>query len=310
MPTADTPLVVHVGYPKTATTTFQQDVFPAHPEIDYLGKHIPSFRYRHEDTYHQIDALLCSNGLHRPDLTPLRRYVEQVRRESRRKVVLLSSESFIHPMAIDPAVVAERVHEAFAPCRIWITIREQLALLLSFYWMHGRFGQYLSLAGLYEGERLEMPFSFPRWIELQRRAPDRNLIGLLRYDEVIGQYRKLFGPDQVHVLAYERLVDEPEAFSDDVSGLLGVDPAVTRRLGEGKWRNTASGRRAPWASADAAQVVARNGMAGVFDRFRNDRQQRDAMAAVIASLGDDYRPANQRTIEMTGLPLGALGYAV
>ena len=63
MSAPEVPLVIHVGYPKTATTTFQQHVFPHHPEIEYLGKFIPSFRYVDESMYGLVDELLHRSAI-------------------------------------------------------------------------------------------------------------------------------------------------------------------------------------------------------------------------------------------------------
>ena len=94
-----TQLIVHLGYPKTATTTFQQHVFPNHPEIDYLGKFIPSFRYRDERLFPEIDQLMTVDSLRYGGVDVLRDLVEQQRSNCHHPVLLISSESFLHVTA-------------------------------------------------------------------------------------------------------------------------------------------------------------------------------------------------------------------
>src|SRR3546814_16927430 len=154
------PLVIHACYPKTATTTFQTHVFPAHPEIEYLGKFIPSFRYVDDRLRLDIASILHQDRLRFRGATELRDLVRKIRAETTRNCVLISSESFIHPSAVDLALVADRAEEVFRPCKVLITIREQISAIKSFYRMHGRFGQYLTIGPKPADELIEYPLSF------------------------------------------------------------------------------------------------------------------------------------------------------
>jgi hypothetical protein len=282
------PLLIHVGYPKTATTTFQVHVFPHHPEIDYLGKFLPSHRYREEETYHQIDDLLHRSELRAPDLGPLREYIQSARLQSSRKVVLISSESFIHPAASDLARVAARLKDAVGDGKILITIREQIGSILSFYWMHGRHGEYLSIGAREISERLVFPLSFSEWIKVQMNAPDRNYLATLKYDEVIDCYAKIFGKRNISVLMFETLMNAPDLYAYQIGNALGVDVEIIKKLMTGGRENPSEDRAAPWTRQDAAAL---------------DED-------VIVSLRDYYRVGNKRLIVNHKLPVGTLGYAV
>lgn len=229
-----TPLFVHAGYPKTATTTFQQHVFPHHPDIEYLGKFIPSFQYVDESLYPLIDELVHMSAVRYRGTVKLRAAVEHLRQQTTRRCVLLSSESFIHPSTIDIAVVADRLHDAFAPCKILITIREQVSAILSFYRMHGRYGQYLTITSKEADERISYPISFPDWISYQIRAQDCNYIGTLHYDSVVRYYVKKFGPENVRVLLYEALQTDRSEYLSQLGEFLGVDASTFDRLIAGK----------------------------------------------------------------------------
>ena len=126
-----TALFIHVGYPKTATTTFQKHVFPNHPEIDYLGKFIPGHRYRDERLYPSIDRLMTVDESRYEGVVGLRELIDACREQCSKRVMLISSESFVHVTAVNLGLVAQRVKAAFSPCKIIITIREQLDIIRS-----------------------------------------------------------------------------------------------------------------------------------------------------------------------------------
>lgn len=306
-----TPLVIHVGYPKTATSTLQIRVFPHHPEIDYLGKFIPSHRYRDENTYPQIDALLHSSELRPPNLGPLRKYVEEVRLQSDRNVVLISSEAFIHPTAIDIATVASRVREAFGSCRILITIREQISSILSFYWMHGRHGQFLSIAGLDAGKRLVFPLSFSEWFALQMNAEDKNYIATLKYGDVVARYVELFGRENVCVLTFETLLASPGLYAENLGDALGVSSEIVGELMGVARENPSDQRMTPWGRDDVGDGKLKlGGRFGFFTRLFGREIAGEFGKREIDFLRGYYAPSNRRLVAEYGISIDELGYVV
>lgn len=303
--------VIHAGYPKTATSTFQTRVFPHHPEIEYLGKFIPSHRYRDEETYHQIDALLHRSGLRPPDVGPLREYIEGIRLHTNRKVVLISSEAFIHPTTIDIATVACRMKAAFGECRILITIREQISSILSFYWMHGRHGQFLSIAGLDAGKQLKFPLSFSEWFAIQMNAEDKNYIATLKYGDVIAYYIELFGRENVSVLTFETLLHSPNLYAENLGEALGVDARLVRELmGEAR-ENPSDQKMSPWHQKDIERSgMSRGGQFGLLKKMRRHGQEALMGAGEFEFLRGYYAPSNRRLVTEYGVPVDELGYVV
>lgn len=228
-----TPLFVHVGYPKTATTTFQTHLFPHHPEIDYLGKFIPSHRYRDEYLYPALENLMTADEYRYEGVARLREIVDRYRDQSSAKVMLISSESFIHVTATDIGVVAQRIKAAFSPCKIIITIREQLAMIRSFYGLHGRFGQYLFLTKT-ETERVRMPLSIDEWLNYEFRAYNQNFLSTLHYYEVIKYYVNVFGKENVGVFLFEDFVIDKCACLEKLCDFLAVDLKTSLDLIEGR----------------------------------------------------------------------------
>jgi len=202
-------LVLHIGYPKTATTTLQIGLFSRCPDLNYLGKFLPSHRFA-DDALHDLmwtaqmgnfSAWREMKQVHGAAL------MQAVQREPD-KVSVLSSENFLHSWSQSPDVVAKRLHEVAPEARILITVREQVAFLRSWYRWHGGYGQYLFL-NKYIDEACEFPLSADEWLHYQFAAPDRNVIGILEYDAIIDAFEDLFGADRVHVLCYETLVKNP-----------------------------------------------------------------------------------------------------
>lgn len=237
-----TPLFVHVGYPKTATTTFQKHVFPHHPEIDYLGKFIPGHRYRDERLFPAIDSLMTADECCYEGVAELREIIEQYRSRCTRKVMLLSSESFIHVTATDLGLVAQRVRAAFEPCKIIITIREQRDMIRSFYGMHGRFGQYLFITKS-ETERLRFPLSVEDWLKYEFRAYNQNLLSTLHYYEIIKYYCKLFGEQNIGIFLFEEFVKDKNDYTKKLCHFLGIDHTTAVRLAVGRHELPNSSRR-------------------------------------------------------------------
>ncbi|HKY71395.1 MAG TPA: sulfotransferase domain-containing protein [Nitrospira sp.] len=221
MVTPATTVYVHVGYPKTATTTFQKHLFPGHPEIDYLGKFIPGFGFRTESLENELNALISRDDTRYEGTQKLAELIRQYRGGSHRPALLISTESIVHPWATDRGLVARRLHEALSPCRIIVTIREQLDSIKSYYGRHGRFGQYLFLTKE-TGEQLSLPMTLPEWLTYSLRTSDKNYIGTLRYYETISYYAKLFGRDNVGVFLYEEFVRDQEAYVRRLCRFLGV----------------------------------------------------------------------------------------
>jgi hypothetical protein len=132
-----------------------------------------------------------------------------------------------HPDSQPPDIIAARLKEIVPEAQILVVIREQVSLLQSWYRWHGGYGQYLFL-NKYIDELCEFPLSVSEWLHFQFAAPDRNIIGVLDYNDVIASYEEHFGAAQVHVLVYEQLLRAPGAYCQQLADVLGVPTAPVR----------------------------------------------------------------------------------
>ncbi len=227
-------MCIHVGYPKTATTTLQRHLFSHHPEIEYLGKFIPGYGYITPSLACAVNELISHDEIHYCGVTHLRELLDPIRTQSGSSTLLLSSESMIHPWATDRGVVARRISEAFSPCRILITIREQRDSIKSFYGRHGRFCQYLFLQKD-ESERLRSPLSFREWFSYCMRSLDKNFLGVLQYYETVQFYVDLFGRDNVGVFLFEEFLEDKKGFLGKLCRFLRIkDVEKAEALLDGK----------------------------------------------------------------------------
>jgi hypothetical protein len=307
------PLAIHVGYPKTATTTFQTHVFPHHPDLEYLGKFIPSFRYVDARMYDLINNIFLCGSNTFPPTDELRLLVEDVRRQTSRKCVLISSESFVHPMAFDVALVADRLHKTLGSSKVLITIREQIGSILSFYWMHGRFGEYLTIGPKDPQTRIRYPIPFLDWLALQKSADERNYLATLDYASVVDRYIEVFGHDNVCILLYEKLVADPGAYAEELGRFLCADVSTLMNLMNGRHEHQSNGRQQPWRgskSADLASIEAQQGALVRWGRLLGPWGHKSLVPARIGELRERYRAGNARLAKRLGLPLADFGYSV
>lgn len=310
---------VHVGFPKTATSTLQMHLFNHHPEIDYLGKFIPGFGYRTAEIGDAVNQLVFADETMYRGTGVLRGLLEPVMQHSKQAAVLLSSESMVHPAATDRGIVARRIYEIFPQCRILITIREQIDCVKSFYGRHGRYGQYLFLEKT-ETELLKVPLPFEDWLKYNFRTLDKNFVGTIRYWEAISYYAQLFGKENVGVFLYEELIQNQSEFLRKLCEFLQVeDVALAGTLIQGQHENKNFSRGEVLFGNLAAKFPPRSGMVyppGLDDMVPrwlqkfSRKQSLQFSAEATEQLRTLYGEGNIKLRESFDLPLDQFGYAL
>jgi hypothetical protein len=213
----DLPIVLlHVGFPKTATTSLQDHVFAGLPGVCNLGK---------PDMPRSVKKALRHIASDDPDRFD-RKYADYLReavRDARRKArsIVISHEGMtgsrwrtvgkarvLREIGFRElrAATAERLRDSLGDARVRVlfTIREQRAWLLStFADLVLREGLSTELAD-WLGRGLDRPDDF-------YADPD--------FDRTIALYESLFGKERVHVLAYEEMTADPDRFSCQLAAL-------------------------------------------------------------------------------------------
>ncbi len=177
------PVIVHIGYPKTATTWFQQRFFPYIENYSYIS-------------YSRVNRIFLYSDFFEFNSQKAR---EELLAESKNRNLLLSSEflttaiNFGWQHGYYAAGVAQKIHKTFPEAKIVIFIRRQQSLICSAY------QQYLKNGGTY---------SFKRWLY----SGDVFCPEHLYYDGLISYYDKLFGREMVKVYFYEDFKEDNIGF--------------------------------------------------------------------------------------------------
>jgi hypothetical protein len=210
---------LHVGYPRTGTTTLQHNVFVRHPELLYLGKPLHYFSKKISGFFSILmerPTLEWERGLD-DFITNL---VEPLLEKKPETKVLVSEEELStgRLTGADRVVIARRLHQLFPKAKLHVTLRRQEDVIASLY-CHLRA----------EGMLPNIPF--PRWIEQQRRRLDvESVFQRFDYASLLEEYSRLFGTENVHVQLYEDFAEDPHAWLRTFAAHAGLDPEKTASL--------------------------------------------------------------------------------
>ena len=225
-------MIIHPGFLKTATTTLQQHLFSAHPELFFLGaphrselytQMTAGFRRIEEVDYDEqkLRTLISSALENKPiDAVPI-----------------LSSESFTaNVYLLKP--IAQRLRVFFPEARIIFTIRHQLHVVRSFYARHGRV--LTNVPAPYTDRHV----TFENWLPHAYRNWPISILGVFDYHRTIQIYERVFGREYIHVFLFEEFVHNQDVFVSRLAEVLSVDAPTARRLLSGKHIHAQESRRA------------------------------------------------------------------
>ena len=211
------PVIIHVGLPKTATTTLQMRVFPKHEELFYLGGQ----EYKHEAIRHAIGAISLEDRL-QYDQAYHEGQIHNALADAKNqdKPVLLSAES-LTTLAVDRLTKAERLIGLFGDIRIVLCLRRPEDMMISYY-----------SEGIKRlNPRTHRLPNLDDWLEQQwsvQRATRQTRF--LDFSRLIRGYRNLVGENNVCVLLFEDLCKEPAEYARQLSEFIGINTQRTLEL--------------------------------------------------------------------------------
>jgi hypothetical protein len=311
-------MLIHIGYHKTASTALQ----------DYVFRREDSGFACWPDDRKLVHPYLVCRSPYEPVSEDARADLQRQADEAREvgRCFVISHErlsGYFATGGFDSEAIARRLAAAFPAARVLVVVREQGAMLESFY------SQYISDGGVLPFRKFMRPIS-----QNLRRAPEFDL-DYLCYDRLVACYRSLFGAERVLVLPFELLRSDPAGFvsrigthcsvSVDAAAYAGGLPRTNERrsvLVQGIIRQVNRLQRSQLNPGGLFETVPvhRAGQAhsrrlsGPVDALTPGFVERailEPRRRHIAKLIDGYYAAsNARLEEMTGLALGDFGYSL
>jgi hypothetical protein len=206
--------LVHIGYPKAASTFLQSVLFsglnPAF--VPYSGDpNGPTPKKPGTDLIMDGTGRTRASQPFAFDLEARRRQLQSAERKLGTVTVLSNEEFTGHPFSggVSADTIGLRIKTLLPDARILIVIREQRAMALSTY------AHYLVAS---KGRMALRWFLAP---ELQAQIP-LHTPEYYRFSRLVGWYRSAFGSDRVMVLPMEALIRDPEAAERRISDFAGV----------------------------------------------------------------------------------------
>ena len=296
--------LVHIGYPKTATTWLQDHLFlPAHGFAQPIGRH-------------ELLARLVVPDQLGLDVASTRGWLaDAIDGVADGLLPVISHERLAgkpYGDRLESAELARRIGECLPGARVLVVVREQRRMLLSQYLQYVRNGGTHPLEEFLTPQRAAEGFvPFFHWPYLES-------------DRLVRRYVELVGPDRLLVLPYEALADDRGAFVLRICGWAGV-PAPPTVPSSPRANTTWAGltyrvkrplnglaRRDPAAPLASGRYQLLMRASHRLDRALPSWLHRPPhrwAARVDAAVGQHYAESNRRLEALIGQDLRALGYA-
>jgi hypothetical protein len=320
-------LLIHIGVPKSGTTSLQFGAFPTHPEIRYIGKPFYDAQIGYEASL--ATAQLCDSLWKQDDLEfdpDLARHNFDIGIQPRlgARLTVVSEEGLSAASASDRHLTAQRLASLCkeCDCKILITIREQKSALFSLNnWYYAR-----CLTSLKFNRWIEWCSTYSSYYGCHNDFPLRQY----RYAGLYERYANLFGPESVLVLPVEHLAHNPSKFYAELEDFLGIKRFwMTEQCPKLSIENRSLGRigiryqrlvksvKALSKSLGAraaltSEALELDGFHGHFMEIINycDRPMPTMRCKTARILDDYYREDNIRLCKMVRRDLRCYGYAV
>lgn len=217
---------IHIGYQKTGTTTLQKHFFPIIDKIQYIGK------FYNGEQFYNFDNKIINDLIFQNELVfaqNIKEYRKKIMNLLVKNKIVLSEESFLsntmRPSTVDmyiispcPAAIGRKLRrlfsEEFFDVKIIMTIRRQDEMITSQYAQS--YTHYYS--------KYRQTNSFGKFLSyFIRTNQENNFKTALDYNLVHDEYVKIFGKDNVWVIAFELLQTEPKKFYEAWCELLEIE---------------------------------------------------------------------------------------
>jgi len=306
MSSSDRRFVLHLGYPKTGTTTLQRGLFSQHPEIAYLGRPFDDALLDLEHTILTADE--ATFEARRAEL--VQRLVDRIE-ATKEPAIVFSHEGFLratrhggHDLARTLPRIASIFGEATegrTALTVLVCLRNPIDYLVS------HFVQFM------RGEQADLDAH----VRAAIGGEDSLYFRSLRFDETLDRLRGLFGEGLV-VRLFEELKAGSTDYARSICETIGIDADYGAGLLEGQHRKQKQKSEEGYWVEQRSGPVYRVGaiLTGIGLRELGRSIKRRAVHHVAlrpelrAELADHFRPMNRRLLERFDLPVSRYGYDV
>lgn len=186
---------IHIGAPKTATTSLEENLYECHPEILNIGR-----PFRHGPPRSELCRALDGDPSS---------YAAQVRRfceaeASTRRIVL--GDDNICSIFVANKEVPAKLRAIFGDARIILTIRNQMSAIPSSYLQYSE----------------QQDFSFSDWAAHHKAF----LLAQYDYHGMVRAFETVFGRENIGVFLFETLTENVGDFTRPICDFIGVDANV------------------------------------------------------------------------------------
>lgn len=211
-------LVIHIGYPKTATTTLQESLFTElsrNGEINFLGKSLSDKKNNWAGNWGSFIDYLISEKRETSIQGIIHSNILNVVSNERLTQPRFNLEK-IYKKEINTSIFPEKLEVLFShmvdDIQILLSIRNQQSLIYSMYVQQYR---------LFRDD--ENSNTFEKYITNGLRDGFESYLSIYKFYDILKRYINVFGKDKVHVLFFEDLKSDKEFYLENLSNILGVN---------------------------------------------------------------------------------------
>ena len=227
-------LILHVGLPKTGTTTIQQALFACHPQVHYLGKIFKRSNKTEklcldETTYQILENILWK--IDKPLKTDEVRNLletELLPTVSPERFLVGSWEALGNMSTVRHTEMLKRAKSVFGGCRIMITLRNPINQIPSEYIQNLR-GNFVLRNK--DWLALNSYVDIENWYR-KREKHKGKAAPLLNYSDCVRASVEILGKENVGVFLFEDLQKNPSEYYRSICEFMNVDAEVGISLAE------------------------------------------------------------------------------
>lgn len=253
-----TKTLIHVGWPKCASTSLQENCFLVNDSAYYLGRPLPKYfedgseEHKRASFFSKVkNAVYVSEDYAfsyscQQEIDKLRHEFQTLKAalDKKARPVIISDEGFTNALGVlgvDRTRKAQRLKSIVGEAKILFVIRRQDQFLESLYGAYLRqanrlhpycnFETYLRL-GLNRFTSTIVDYR-PQCIDIEpknlteekiiRSASFGSSLGIPMFYEVIEEYAKVFGKENILVKTFEDFAESPNAFIQSIGKEIGIN---------------------------------------------------------------------------------------